>query len=376
VTVIADARVVTPEGVLDPGWVRVAGTRIAAVGAGAPSGPADLSLPDRWVVPGFVDVHVHGGGGATYGSGVAEEVRRAVALHRRHGTTTTLASLVSAPLDELEQAVRRLADLVAEGVLAGVHLEGPFLSPLRCGAHDPRVLLEPRPDDVARLLSAGEGTVRMLTLAPELPGGLDAVRAVVDAGAVAAVGHTDADYACARAAVIAGARAATHLFNGMPPVHHRAPGPVVALLEDPRVTVELINDGIHLHPAALRLVVTTAGPGRCALVTDAISASGLGDGAHCLGTMEVVVVRGEARLQGGGSLAGSTLTMGSAVRRAVRDVGLSIEAAVVMASSTPARLLGLADRVGAVVAGLDADLVVLDADLAVERVLAKGSWVS
>lgn len=375
-TVIADARVVTPDGVLDPGWVQVAGTRIAAVGAGTPPGLADLSLPGRWVVPGFVDVHVHGGGGATFGSGAAGEVRRAVALHRRHGTTTTLASLVSAPLDELELAVRRLADLVSEGVLAGVHLEGPFLSPLRCGAHDPQVLLDPRPEDVARLLTAGGGAVRMVTLAPELPGGLDAVRAVADAGAVAAVGHTDADYACARAAVDAGARAATHLFNGMPPVHHRAPGPVVALLEDPRVTVELINDGIHLHPATLRLVVATAGPCRSALVTDAISASGEGDGPHRLGELQVVVVHGEARLQDGGSLAGSTLTMGSAVRRAVRDVGLSVEAAVVMASSTPARLVGLADRVGAVAAGLDADLVVLDADFMVERVLAKGSWVS
>ncbi len=215
----------------------------------------------------------------------------------------------------------------------------------------------------------------MVTLARELPGGLDAVRAVVDAGAVAAVGHTDADYACARAAVEAGARAATHLFNGMPPVHHCEPGAVVAVLEDPRVTVEVINDGIHLHPATLRLVVAAAGVHRTAFVTDAIAAADLGDGRYELGPQQLVVRDGEARLADGGSLAGSTLTMDAAVRRAVHDVGLPVESAVAMATATPARLLGFTVRVGALAPGLDADIVVLNADLRGERVLPKGSRV-
>jgi N-acetylglucosamine-6-phosphate deacetylase len=320
-------------------------------------------------------VHCHGGGGADHASGTAEDVGRAVAWHRRHGTTTTLASLVTAPLEELADTVRRLAPLVADGVIAGVHLEGPFLSRQHCGAHDPWLLVPPERHALDRLLTAAPGAVRMVTLAPELPGGLDAVRAVVDAGAVAAVGHTDADYDTTRAAIDAGARAATHLFNGMPPVHHRAPGPVVALLEDPRVTVELINDGVHLHPATLRSVVGCTGSGRAALVTDAISASGVGEGLHRLGTLAVVVRDGVARLHQGGSLAGSTLTMDGALRRAVYDVGLPVEVAVTMASTTPARLIGMGDRVGALAAGLDADLVVLDADFGVERVMAKGDWV-
>ena len=376
-TTLAEARVVVPGAVLDPGWVQVEAGRLAAVAAGSPPHPADLRLPGRWVVPGFVDAHVHGGGGASHTSGKPEQVRAVLDFHRRHGTTTALASLVTAPLDELQRAVWQLAELVDDGLLAGVHLEGPFLAAARCGAHDPRLLRDPRREDVARLLAAGRGTVRMVTLAPELDGGLAAVRAVVAAGALAAVGHTDADYGCARAAIDAGARVATHLFNGMPPVHHRAPGPVVALLEDPRVTVETINDGVHLHPATLRLVLAAAGTGRVALVTDAISAAGLGDGDYTLDALEVVVRDGVARLRTDGeSLAGSTLTMDVALRRAVHDVGLPVEAAVAMASSTPARLLGIADRVGRLAPGLDADLVVLDADLTVERVMARGRWVT
>lgn len=374
-TVISDARVVTPDGVLDPGWVHVEGRRITAVGTGSLPGGADVSLPGRWVVPGFVDVHCHGGAGADHASGLAEDVGRAVAWHRRHGTTTTLASLVTAPLDEIASTVRRLAPLVGDGVIAGIHLEGPFLSPQRRGAHDPRLLIPPDRDSLRLLLGAAPGAVTMCTLAPELPGGLDAVRLLVDAGVVAAIGHTDAGYDTTRAAIDAGARAATHVFNGMAPIHHRHPGPVVALLEDRRVTVELINDGVHLHPATLRSVVACVGPERAALVTDAISATGSGEGRHRLGSMTVDVADGVARLAEGGSLAGSTLTMDRAVRRGVRDVGLSLEVAVAMASSTPARLIGLADRVGAIAAGLDADLVVLDAHLGVERVMAKGSWV-
>ncbi|WP_219416265.1 N-acetylglucosamine-6-phosphate deacetylase [Pseudonocardia nigra] len=371
-TVFAGARVVTRGGVLDPGWLRIDAGRIAAVGAGEPPEPADVRLPGRWLVPGFVDVHVHGGGGATFASGDHREVGRVLRFHREHGTTTAVASLVSAPLPELERALDRLADLVADGLLAGVHLEGPFLSHTHCGAHDPRLLRPPHGADVARLLAAGRDAIRMVTLAPELDGGLDAVRRVVDAGAVAAVGHTGADYACARAAIDAGARAATHLFNGMPPVHHREPGPAVALLDDPRVTLEAINDGVHLHPATLRLVVAAAGARRTALITDAIAAAGLGDQDVSLGPLQVTVRDGVARVPTTGSLAGSTLTMDAAVRRAVHDAGLPIEDAIAMAATTPARLLGLDDRIGTIAPGLDADLVVLDADLTVERVFAKG----
>jgi N-acetylglucosamine-6-phosphate deacetylase len=361
------ARIVTPAGVLDPGWVEVAGDRIVAVGLGGT--PTGLT-----VVPGFVDIHVHGGGGASFLSADPDEAARAVAFHRRRGTTTTLASLVTAPVDILGRQLSALADLCTDGLLAGIHLEGPWLNSVRRGAHDPAFLRPPALPEVRRLLAAGGSALRMVTLAPELDGGLDAVRAVVAAGAVAAVGHTDATYEVARASIDAGARLGTHLFNGMRPVHHREPGPVVALLEDDRVAVELVNDGTHLHPAIVRGVVAAIGPDRVALVTDAIGGAGMGDGEYELGGLRVRVSGGVARLASTGSIAGSTLTMDAAFRRAVVDAGLPLEVAARLTSSRPARVLGL-DDLGAIEPGRRADLAVLDEKLEVVAVMARGAWV-
>lgn len=375
-TVIAGAQLVTPDGVVEDGWLQVDGGRIAALGPGAPPGPADRDLGGRWLVPGFVDMHSHGGGGGTVVGADEEAVRTFVATHRRHGTTSIVASLVTGEYDALEHDVRALADLTDEGLIVGVHLEGPWISSARKGAHDERALRAPEPAAVERLLTAGRGTVRMVTLAPELDHGLDAVRAVVAAGAVAAVGHTDATYDITRAAIDAGATVATHLFNAMAPVHHRDPGPIVALLEDERVTVELILDGVHLHAAVARLVRAAAGPRRIALVTDAMDATDIGDGEYVLGELAVRVEDGVARLVEGGSIAGSTLTMDHAFRFAVQQAGFTVPEAVAATSATPARLLGIDGRTGALVPGLDADLVVLDADLAVDAVMARGEWTT
>jgi N-acetylglucosamine-6-phosphate deacetylase len=376
VTVLANARVVTPTRVLESGWLRIEDGGIAEVGTGDPGGPAGVSvdLGGSWVLPGFVDIHVHGGGGAAYTSGDPDEARAAAAFHRAHGTTTTLASLVTAGLDDLERAVRALAPLVGDRVLAGLHLEGPYLSPSHHGAHDPALLRPPDPRGLARLLDAAGGTVRMVTVAPELPGGLELVRLAVAAGAVAAVGHTDATYAETRAAFDAGARVATHLHNAMRPLHHREPGPAAAALEDERVTVEMINDGVHVHDAVAALAFRAARPARTALITDAMAAAGMPDGAYELGPMDVRVREGVARLAGGGSIAGSTLTMDSALRRAVRVLGLPMIDAARAAATTPARLLAL--PTGALEPGLDADLVVLDDDLAVSSVMVRGKWAT
>ncbi|HEY4993961.1 MAG TPA: amidohydrolase family protein, partial [Nakamurella sp.] len=241
--------VVTGAELLRPGWVDVRADRVLAVGAGAPSQPADLDLGESIVIPGFVDMHVHGGGGGAFPTGDADDALVAVQMHRRHGTTSSVASLVTATPDELLRQAAVMADLVEQGLIVGTHLEGPWLSANRGGAHELSQLRDPDPAELDRVFAAGHGTIRMVTLAPERRGGHDAVRRVVDAGAVAAVGHTDATYDQARAAIDAGATAGTHLFNAMRPVHHREPGPVIALLEDPRVTVELITDGVHLHPA-------------------------------------------------------------------------------------------------------------------------------
>lgn len=374
VTVISGGRIVTPGGVLAPGWLRTDGRTITGLGTGRPPQPPDHELDGAWVVPGFVDIHVHGGGRASYVPGDQDQAIAAAALHRSHGSTTTMASLVSAAPATLGVAVSELAELVEDGVLAGIHLEGPFLSPRRCGAHDPALLIDPAPDVVRSLLDAGRGSIRMVTLAAELEHAADAVATLAGEGVIAAVGHTDASYDETRAAIDAGATVATHLFNAMRPVHHREPGPIPALLEDGRVTVELICDGVHLHPAIVRMAIAAAGVERVVLVTDAMDAAGAGDGDYVLGDLAVRVVDGVARLVEGGAIAGSTLTMDRAFRFVVQ-AGVSVQDAVRMASSTPARLLGLSEQVGEIRPGLDADLVVLDESFALQAVMAKGHWV-
>jgi N-acetylglucosamine-6-phosphate deacetylase len=373
-TVLTDARLVQGDQVVDGGWIRCDGERFAEVGRGDPPIGRHRSVGGRLVVPGFVDIHVHGGGGGSFTTGSAEEGAAVARFHRRHGTTTLLASLVTAPLPDLLRQISVLADLVDDEVVAGLHLEGPFLSPVRRGAHARRLLRAPTPGDVERLLCRRPGAVRMATLAPELDGGLDAVAQVAAAGAVPAVGHTDATYEVANAAVDAGARVATHLFNAMRPIHHREPGVVVALMERPEVVLELINDGVHLDPSLVRWVLATVGHDRAALVSDAIAAAGADDGLYALGGASVRVRDGRAELVDGSSLAGSTLTMDAAFRRAVRCQGLPVVAAARAAATTPATLLGL-DEVGLIAPGRQANLVVLDEDLTVRAVLYRGSWV-
>ncbi|MCF6469771.1 N-acetylglucosamine-6-phosphate deacetylase [Nonomuraea sp. MG754425] len=371
---LADARIVTPEGVHE-GWLTIEDGRITHVGSGSAPGPG-LKLGGRHVVPGFVDVHNHGGAGGSFPTGDLGQARDAVALHRRHGTTTTMASLVTDSIEGLTRAASALAELCDEGLLAGIHFEGPYIARSRCGAHDPALLREPSTREFAGLVKAGRGHVRMLTVAPELPGALDLIRMAVAEGVLAAVGHTAAGYEQAIEGIEAGASVATHLYNAMSPLGHRAPGPVAALLDDERVTVELVNDGVHVHPAMLRLAYEVAGPGRTALITDAMSATGLGDGDYVLGTMAVHVDDGVARLVEGGSIAGSTLTMDAAFRRAVQELGLSLPDAVQVTSLTPARLLGLADRIGSIAVGKAADLVVLSDSLEVDGVLKDGVWIT
>ena len=371
---LAGARIVTPEGVHE-GWLTIEDGRITHVGHGPAPRPGH-DLGGRHVVPGFVDLHNHGGAGGSFPTGDQDEARAAVALHARHGTTTLVASLVTDSLDRLQRAASSLAVLCDEGLLAGIHFEGPYIARARCGAHDPALLREPSPRELAGLIKAGGGHVRMLTIAAELPGALDTIRMAAGEGVIAALGHSDADYDRTLAGIEAGATVATHLYNAMPQLGHRDPGPIAALLQDERVTVELINDGVHVHPAMLTLACEVAGPGRTALITDSISATGLSDGEYLLGPMRVGVVGGVARLVEGGSIAGSTLTMDVAFRRAVRELGLSLPDAAQVAAQTPARVLGLADSIGSISVGKYADLVVLSDELEVAGVMRRGAWIS
>ena len=385
--VLAGARVVLPTGIVTDGSVVVQGTRIAAVspgGSGDPAASASPAPPDRegprlpggvqahaeiidvrghWLVPGFVDLHNHGGGGASF-SGTAEDILTAVRTHRLHGTTTLVASTVTDDMDFLVRQAGLLSELAEQVEIAGIHFEGPFISPCRKGAHSEELLRDPDPAEVRKLIDAARGRARMVTLAAELPGGIDSVRLLAEHGVIAAIGHTDATYEQTVQAIDAGATVATHLFNAMPPLGHRAPGPITALLEDERVTVELIDDGTHLHAAALRLAFHHAGASRVAFITDAMDAAGIGDGRYMLGPLEVEVADGVARLVQGGSIAGSTLTLDRAFRRAVTVDRLPVEDVVAAVSANPARLLGVYDRVGSLEPGKDADLVLLDEEFA------------
>ena len=359
-------RIVRP-GSVESGYVEVDGPTILSVTA-EPDAGNDV------IVPGFVDLHCHGGGGHTFTTGDAAQARAAAAFHLAHGTTTMLASLVSSPYELVRTATKAYAPLVADGVVAGVHFEGPYLSAVRCGAQNPQFLRDPAPEELAELLRLGAGAVRMVTIAPELPGALEIIAMLADQGVVAALGHTDATYEQALAGVAAGATVGTHLFNGMRPPHHREPGPVIALLSARTVVCELIADGVHLHPGMLAFAARAAGPDRAALITDAMDAAGVSDGRYDLAGQEVVVSGGVARLVHGGSIAGSTLTMDAALRHTVAS-GIGLAEASAMASTTPARVLGCADEVGALEAGLRADLVVLSPDLHVKRVMRAGAWV-
>jgi N-acetylglucosamine-6-phosphate deacetylase len=379
---LRNASLVLPDGVIESGWLLVEDGRITGLAAASgrpepvlPPGAAVHDLAGRYVLPGFVDMHVHGGGGAAFSAGDAQQALAAARFHLGHGTTSIVASTVTGPLAEIEHHVGELSGLVQDGILAGIHLEGPFISTARCGAHDPDLLLPPDPADVSRLLRAGKDTVRMVTIAPELELGLDGVRLLTESGVIAAIGHTDATYAQTRAAIDLGAPVGTHVFNAMRPVHHREPGPVTALLEQEQVLCEVVNDGLHVHPSVVSLMFAAAGAHRVALITDAMAAAGAGDGEYRLGALTVQVRDGEARLADGDSLAGSTLTMDAALRNAVRLAGISLADAAVAASLTPARALGIEDRVGSLEAGKQADLVVLDDELRVVSVLRKGAWV-
>jgi N-acetylglucosamine-6-phosphate deacetylase len=383
-------RVVAPEGVIDDGLVVVAGGRIEYVGrapahrvAGEPAD--DLRERDRIVLPGLVDVHNHGGGGASFTAADPEALANAAAYHLRCGTTTVVASVVADAPQAMMAAVAATADAVEGDVVAAVHVEGPFLAPRRCGAQDPRHLLAPDKGLARDLVAAGRGHVRVMTVAPELEGAEEVIGVLLEHGVVPAVGHTEAAPGIVRQ-TLADTRAAlgrpglvSHLFNGMPQLHHRHPGPVAGALSAAaagEARVELIADGVHLADDTVRTVFDLLGPGRIVLVTDAMAAAGMPDGSYDLGPQRVRVVGGVARLGEGteGPLAGGTANLLDVLRRCVR-AGVDLASAVAAATSSPAAALGLDAHAGALAAGRPADLVVADAELRPLRVMRAGAWL-
>ncbi|AOT02656.1 N-acetylglucosamine-6-phosphate deacetylase [Arthrobacter sp. U41] len=383
--------------------VAVAGGRIAYAGprsgfsAAGFRGARELRLPPGGsILPGLVDLHCHGAAGGGFPTGDSRACRAAVGFLHRSGTTTLLASLVSAPAEELVRGIGVLRPLADEGLIAGIHAEGPFLSRARCGAQNPEWLRNPDPALLRRLLDAAGGTLKTMTYAPELPGAAELVSMLTGNGVTPSLGHTDAGDrttadsltgaaqslragGAARASGAAGAGTGprptvTHLFNGMPPLHHRSPGPVAACLRlaaAGTVAVELIGDGVHLDPGTVRMVFGLVGADNIALVTDSMAATGLPDGDYELGPSAVVVRDGVASLKSNGALAGGTATLLEVVRRTI-EAGVAPADAVKAATLVPARILGLETEIGSLRAGMRADIVAVDRDFGLVEVLRGG----
>jgi N-acetylglucosamine-6-phosphate deacetylase len=271
---IHSARKLDAAGEVDDFWMLVEGHTIVSTGTGrAPDAPTKVDAEGKWLVPGFIDLHCHGGGGLSFDAGAAD-ITAALATHRAHGTTRSVISLVANPVASLMDSLGTIADLAhSDPLILGSHLEGPFLALERRGAHNAEYLLAPQPFEVEQLIGAARGTLRQLTIAPELPNALETIDVLVEAGVTVAVGHTEATFDEARGAFDRGARLLTHAFNAMPGIHHRAPGPVVAAFDDERVTIEIVLDGHHVHPDVAALAFTAA-PDRVALATDAMAAAG------------------------------------------------------------------------------------------------------
>lgn len=317
----------------------------------------DLDLAP--LVPGYVDIHCHGAQAAAFDDGAAA-VPKILEAHQRHGTAFQCLSLVTDDVASMARLIRELAPEVKRNKRAlGIHPEGPFLSPKYKGAHPEDLLRDPFAHEVAELVDASSGTLSQLTLAPEREGGIAAIEYLQERGVTVSLGHSDADYEQAQHAFDAGASILTHAFNGMRGIHHRAPGPVIAALGDDRVWLEVINDGVHVHPAVVRSLFQQA-PERMVLITDAMSAACSPDGDYTLGTLDVVVSGGVARLKEGASLAGSTLTMDRAVAGAVRACGVSLDTAVAAATQHPAAAVGAQNIAGEIAIGRSADVLALD----------------
>jgi len=375
-TLVLRGRVVTGDADLPDAVVGVEGERIVLV---RPATVADEEpATDQVIVPGLVDLHCHGGGGASFTAGEAAQVEQGARHHLAQGTTSLVGSAVTDTPEAMLRAVTAMADGVETGLLAAIHAEGPFLSAARCGAQDPAHLRTPDLALTEELVAAGRGHLRMMTVAPELPGADEVAALLTSLGVVAAVGHTEADARTTERFLRAQPRGhVTHLFNGMPPTHHRDAGPVAGSLAAAAAgaaVVELIGDGVHVADDMVSVILRVLGAGRVALTTDAMAAAGMPDGDYLLGPQRVRVEHGVARLGAGDSIAGGTSRLLDIVRRQV-SAGLDPVTVVASASSVPASVLGLDDELGAIRAGLRADLVVTDRDLRPLMVIRAGARV-
>ncbi len=379
---VVGGTVVTRDQTIEDGVVLVADGHIAFVGRARDAEPEPgseiIDAAGRLVLPGLIDTHVHGSHGDDVMSGGAKGVRRISRAQLRYGTTAYLPSTVSAHHENLLRALEACAAAAmgdasepAAEVL-GIHVEGPFINRNKKGAHAPETLRDPDPEQCLEYLSAAPGLLKIMTLAPELPGGLELIRLLVAHNVVASLGHSEADYDTALAAIDAGATHATHLYNAMPALHHRKPSLTTACLNEPFIRAEIVLDGLHVAPEMARLAARIKGRDRLILVTDAMSAVGCPDGTYTLGALPVRVKGESCLLMDGETIASSMLTMNRAVGNAVKFTGASLVDAAYMASYLPAEVCGVSDRKGSIEVGKDADLAILAQDYSVHATVCKG----
>lgn len=389
---ILRGHVVTGSMNIDDGVIAVIGDRISYAGPATefPGNPGKAETGDCLLIPGLVDMHCHGALGSDFSEGSPRGSRIAAQYLHSRGTTTLVASLVTASPENLIRNLTTLHTLTHEGIVAGSHLEGPFLAAGQCGAHDPALLLEPDPVLMASLLTAAGPSLLSVTLAAELPGATDLVTMLADHGVTPSLGHTAASRAVAAEFLVHAAAGlgrtpssarrrptVTHLFNAMPGLHHRSPGPVAASLSAAHAgnaVLELIADGVHLAPETVKLVFDSVGAENIALVTDSMAATGLQDGHYQLGTLAVTVQQGIARLDSNGAIAGGTATLLDVVRTAAAT-GVPLQDAVMSATAVPAEALGRSADIGDLRTGMSADIVVVDHDLNINRVFRQGKMI-
>jgi len=376
------ARTLTPTTEIPDAGILVRDGVIAAIGPregmSLPAGAQEISAAEQTAVPGFIDVHIHGAGGHDVMEGTDEALAAVARTLARHGTTSLVATTVTASLDDTCRSVEGIARFItqqlktddARAEVLGVHYEGPFLNKARRGVHPTESIQLPSIELLERLLQAASGNARILTIAPELPGAVPCIEAARTAGVVVAMGHTDATYEEARAAISRGVRHAVHVYNAMRPFSHRDSGVIGAVLTSTEVTAELIADGVHVEEAAMRLLLQAKGPGCVILISDGLSATGMPDGKYNLGKFEVTVSNGVCR-NAEGKLAGSTLTLDRALRNVVA-LGVTLADALRMLTTNPAKLLGIEFKKGALRVGADADIVLLDQNLQLTNVWTRG----
>lgn len=333
-------------------WIEVSENLIRSINSGVH--PAPDQIVDGTVIPGFVDIHCHGGGGKYFSALTPGEIHSVVETHRGHGTTSLFASLVTEPIDVLTTQIERLKPFVESGQIAGIHLEGPYLSHARCGAHDPALLVHPELSEIKELLAVADGALSMITIAPELPGAIAAITHLTAAGITVALGHTDGDFGNAAAGTNAGATVITHFMNAMDKGLNESSF-ASFVIADERLTVELILDGHHVPYKTAKEIYATIG-NRLIFVTDAMAAAGATDGNYTIGKMPVIVKDSVARLESNGALAGSTLTMDAVFLNAITQLDLSVAEAVAATSTRAAKTMGLNDR-GEIAVGKRADLL-------------------